>query len=749
MQLNADTADFGALAGIGMKRFGMDLVGVAIMRHNRLVLAACILVTVASAYLLANGLQFNGNVADVLKADTPDYRKLSDVERRFHPFSTDEILVVEAEDLGNPETFTALEDLVSELHLVSGVDAAVSIFTLPGEGNEAGPYLASGRAGRLSPAQRLDHLVRSQPLARDILSGDRTTTVIVLMIAQPVDGQSTGLSEAARDEILALTEAYSQDLHIQLAGIGEIHRSIEQALKRDQRSLTAVSTLLCVLLSLAVFRSWRGSIICGIPPMIGAVWFLGFTALTGMTIDTITTIIPTLLIVVGFSDSVHLYYSLTRARGRGLTGADAIRSAVGETAPACFLTSLTTAFACLGVGLTGSPTLNGFAVAGFAGMIIEFLAVILVLPVLAQLLGPGPEHPRVDRAYRFSALGRAAVGALDYRRSLVAIATGLLVFFWFAQFSLETGFRLSEHLQESGPLRQIELRLADKSLGSGQLFVVVWDADGQKGYQSEDTERLSLAAAAAFPQDVSDIAAGAFPSPAQIDRLKADNHPLLKRYVAQDGLSYLLPVPVTLSANSSEILAKADAIRNRLEEAGLGDQIDIVGLPLLSATEVPRMIGDLRSGFYVALGLIASVLLYSTGSVLLGLLSLVPNLIPILGVEAWLWISGQQLSMTAAVALTIAFGIAVDNSIHFLNRYQRSRLEGDADAVAVAIRDTVSPMTASTLLLAVGLSVTQASSLPTVAVFGQMVAAALVLALFANLFVMPAFLVRGSDRQIR
>ncbi|MBL4645993.1 MAG: MMPL family transporter, partial [Rhizobiales bacterium] len=178
---------------------------------------------------------------------------------------------------------------------------------------------------------------------------------------------------------------------------------------------------------------------------------------------------------------------------------------------------------------------------------------------------------------------------------------------------------------------------------------------------------------------------------------------------------------------------------DNLNAAGFGGKFEIAGMSLLSAVEVPQMIKDLQLGFYAALGLVMLVLMVATGSIALGLLSLIPNLIPILGVETWLYISGQQLTMTAAVALTIAFGIAVDDTIHFLNSYQQARARDPSTSIAIAIREVVSPITTSTLLLVGGLIVTQISALPSVAIFGQLVAASLVLALFASIFLLPAF----------
>ena len=730
-----------------MKNFGIGKIGAIVVNQVTIATTVCIAITAVAAIGIFSGLKFNGDVADLLKVDTPGYRALQRVEKQFHPFSTDEIVVIESSGLNDPDTYRALEDFVSELNLVSGVEAVLSIFSLPGSGGLTEPYLSSETAGLLSPEQRLMRLVELQPLADTMLSEDLSTTLVILMIAQePGDGQ-TVLSTEGRVEIDEIVGEYAPGLTITIGGMGEVHRSIEEALRKDQRSLATYSTLLCVLLSLLVFRSWRGALICAIPPVTGALWFFGFAAFARITIDPITTIIPTLLIVVGFADSVHLYFSFLRSRRNEPSLAKAVRNTVQQTGPACFLTSLTTAIACLGIGLAGSEALGNFAVGGFFGMAIQFLAVILLFPLLALWLSP--EKPAPDRRpeARFGLVAKAATRLLDHGWPVIVVSIMVFAGLLYTQSQLKIGFRLSEHLQAESSLRKLEIRLSEKSLGSGQLFVVIGDADGKKGVTEEDIANLNRIGEAVYAGSATDTRSAMFPSIEQINRLSQEGHALLKRYVSQDGLSYLLPVAIDPSLLSGEIVEEARMISDRVRSAGIETTFEIVGLPLLSATEVPNMIADLRLGFYVALTLVVFLLVFATGSLRLGLISLIPNLIPILGVEGALFVTSQQLTMTAAVALTVAFGIAVDNSIHLLNRYQFKRTAQPQSGIDEAVMDVASPITATTVLLIAGLLVTQISSLPTVATFGQLVCAALLLALFSSLFLLPAFVEPGKRRK--
>ncbi len=728
-----------------MKQFGIGRLGGVIVDRARLFAILAVALTAAALVAIPGGLVFNGDVTDLLRVDTPGYRDLERMEKDFHPFSTDEVIVVESAGFGDPAAFDALAELVAEMQLATGVEAAVSIFSLPVHGSTV-PYLASPEAGALPPGERLGNLLAGQFLAADLLSKDLTTTLVVLAVAQDGDTLKTGLDDEGRKEIEDAAARHAPALSVSFAGMKEIHRTIEEGLRRDQRLLAGASTLLCVLIALLIFRSWRGALICAVPPVTGAIWFFGFAAIAGIAIDPVTAIIPTLIIVVGFADSVHLYFTYLRVRPQSADVADAARRTMAETGPACFLTSLTTAVSCLGVGAAGSATLNAFAVGGFFGLILQFSAALLCFPLLLVALERGTHRARVPDGAAFALVARGAAGLLGFGRTVLLLSIAAFVALAYAHSRLPVGFQLSEHLRSDGDLAKLQERISAKGLGSAYVYLIVPDTDGVRGLSPADVAVFERIGAALFAERFGAAGGVPFLNAEQLDRLAAEDPALLKRFVAADGLRYLLPIPLDPTLPSEDIERECEKIVERIQAAGLPGTFEIVGIPLLSAREVPAMIRDLQLGFLVALLLVVLILVYATGSLRLGLLSLVPNLIPILGVEAVLYLSSEPLTMTAAVALTIAFGIAVDNSIHLLSRYQQGSAADSSSRLRQAITEIAAPIASTTILLVVGLSVTQVSTLPAVATFGQLVSAALILAMATSLFLLPAFIAPFNRR---
>jgi len=129
------------------------------------------------------------------------------------------------------------------------------------------------------------------------------------------------------------------------------------------------------------------------------------------------------------------------------------------------------------------------------------------------------------------------------------------------------------------------------------------------------------------------------------------------------------------------------------------------------------------------------------------LASVVPNLFPILGTEAYLYLAGSGLQLVTVIALTIAFAIAVDDTVHFLSHYLHARRQegrDHLDAVKHTLDRIGGAIIATTIILCAGTAIVMTSALPQVALFGSLFVITLGLALLGDLFILPALLVAGG-----
>lgn len=717
---------------------GLGLVGRFTTSRPVLVLVACAAITLASLYAMVALTQFSGDVTESLRSESPNYTLFRELEREFHAFSTDETLLIEADDLGEAGTYQALSAMLLDLQFVEGLDAAVSIFSLPSPDDTSAFFLDQPDIADRPPAERLDRLLAENAVAPSILAADRTMTLVALMLGGEAGDGLTGLTPDLRAEIEGIAASYAPAITLRFVGMPEAQRTVAEALKADQLNLGIAGALVSMAVAFLIFRSWRGALICSAPAVVSVAWYFGLLALLDIDVDFLTTIVPTMVMVLAFADAVHIHFAVMRARRTMPDIRDAVIEGVRRAGPACAMTSLTTAAAFVGIGIGAAATMSKLAIAGSAGVMLGLVAVLVLQPVLTMLLGGAarPAEEREPAPLRWPAMAGQFVLARAWW--MFALSIAVFAFFVYAHFQVRVEFRIADYLVEDGPLRQAEERIREKLPGTGQLYVMVDDADGAEGLAAVDRQRLNAVLEIVRAEDVAQ-SRGTYLLPDTLEGVAdRDATPLLRRFVSRDGLHYLIPAPVPVTERSSLIAERADRIEQELVEAGLGEATQLAGLSLLAAREAPRIVEQLRSGLVFAIAGVFAILTLFVGSVRLALTMVVPGLLPILGIEAWHLLRSEDLNMTAAVALTVAFGISVDNLIHLISRYHQARAAGSDHPLTEALQLVGPPIAATTALLVAGLLVTQFSQLPTIASFGALVIVALLLAFLVSILVMPS-----------
>lgn len=687
-----------------------------------------VLALTALAAWSAMGLRMQGDLSQVLKGTSEAYQTFEEFQTTFGYVGGDAILAVEAADLAQQDSFAAFEDLLIELQLTPGVAGLVSIYSLPDPDAPDTPFLRRGGIAELPAADRLDALLAEVPLAADMLSADRALTLVTVI---PDPQTDAALRAEALSEALATAGA---DLSVSRVGLSQLHLGVQQALKRDQLRLTPLSMALCAALALLLFRSGRAALICTVPPVVALTWTLGLQAAAGIEVDPLVATVPTLILVLGFADAVHLHHAVGTA-GRERSLPEAIDHALREIWPALVLTSLTTALAFLSLLFVGSPTLSTVALVGSVGLTLVVVAVVAVMPPLTRLMLSAPPDPA---RLALPGIGRAAQALLA--RPVPVTVAGLALFALLIGLSTQTrpGYDMAHHIPRGSDFAEALDRVEARLPGSDRLHVVVTAADPAPGLQAEDRARLDA---------VGRVLYGEAP---QIPEAVDPDNPLTSRFLAADGSAFALPVAAPLDTGGNGTEAAARALTDRLQAAGLGDVAHVTGYSLMSFAEIERLVIELRIAFYIAVGIVALLAAVLMGSVRLALASLVPNLIPILGVEGWLVVTGTSLTMTGAIALTVAFGIAVDDTIHLLNRLRvERRTKPPGAAIAAALTVVAPPVVMTSLILVVGFSVSALSLLPSIVIFAKLTASAVALACVANLFLFPSLLVWASPKETR
>lgn len=649
-------------------------------------LATLLLTVVALAGLPR--LDVTSDLMRALDAEAPAVQAYAAFTTRFDR-PRDEVLLVQSADFANPSLLSQLEELVFELQFLDGVAAVGSILSVPAMDGSA-PAIGASDAPL---SQTLTDMRATSPLARVLMSADHTATVVTLT----PDG-----TIATQDLVatIAGSGAYSPDLTVLPIGLTAMERSVEKGLLFDQQILTPLAGLVSLIATWVLFWSWRAALVCTVPALLGLIWYVGALGWLRVPIDPFIGLVPTVILVLGLADAVHVYFSVSDARRGGASPDASVTMGLRRVFVAVALTSGTTAMAFFSLGILGSSVLDTLAWVGMLGMTLAFGALWLSVPVIYRVVRPdtGRAPPR------FNWFEKTADWLRGRPKRVMIVTLVLFAVALAGKLQTDAGFTFDENVPRKGPVRDGFERMAEAGLAQDALFVVAPEGN------------------AAIPQILYNA------------NLGPDSG------ISGTGAPRAYPLPIALGAgNGADVIAKSAEVTAQLAQAGVSD-VQVQAFSLLISSEVPRVIGDLRLSFYLSVAIVAGLIAWALRSTRLALISLIPNLLPIFLVEALLFTQGIPLTVAGAVAMILAFGIAVDDSAHLLNAYGQARDQGHEDPVGRALERKVRPMTLTAILLLAGFALSSFSAMPSISNFGLLIACSLTMALATNIFLLPSLL---------
>ncbi len=755
--------------------FGVERLGLVTLRHPRWAAVIAILATLLLGFLAAR-LPFESSIRDIFRSDGADYALLREVVTAY-PANEYDVLVVASGAIFRRDTLEKLRAFHLDATLVDGVSAVLSPFSAVYPPDAQG-HIASVVPADLADVKDLDALrlaLLRQPLVRDkLLSDDGTLALFVVSLAPDVGASGDLDLETVRRRtadlrLLAKEDLEGAGLELHYSGMPLIRLGIVDALKRDQEVFRIAGFLLGTILTWLFFRRLRYVVIVAVPVLAAVVWQLGSMALLGQSVNVLTAVVPTLVMVLTFSDGLHLLFAAQRAQAAGKPAHVAVEESIRAVGPAAALTSMTTMLALLTLGLTPHPFIAGFGLAGALGSVIAFLAVILLFPPLAFFvlrLSKGPVV-RLDggavggiSAGLSAASARLALGRPATVAGLAVVATLGCGALYAAN---EPHYTYRENLPAGSDvlsgIAEIDARLG----GSGvvHLYLTFMEGDDVLAPKSRAAIADAQAVLAADPlihtvwslTDVEDWYRADAAASGEMERFLSQNRDrFARRVIGADGRSALVTgyFPNVDAAVLLPALERIDRalgpVRTNHPDVGIA----VTGFDAVAARASTDMIDQLSVSLVAAVAVIVVVIGLALRSWRAALVGLLPNVLPILVGGAFVYVAGFGLQFTSVIAFTISFGIAVDGTIHMFNRYRLERRK--RRDVVESLRETlmtVGPVIiVSTIVLVLGLGTTVTSLLPTVRVYGIVSVLVLLAALVADLLVLPALLLLASHRRL-
>lgn len=744
--------------GLGIERLGFLSV------WYPFVMLAVVAALSVAAVLGVMRLQVDDSLSQLFRSDSEEYRQFEEVSKRFPSAEFDVLVVVEG-DVLDRASLIGIRELVTDLQLVDGSRGIISLFSArqPPEGGSLPEPLFPNELPEGEEYQRLVERVMANEIIRGkLLSEDGTLALIVLSLEPDIVN-----SEGLRDTIGEIRELIEFDLEgtsVQgrLSGVPVMQLEIRNAVERDRFIYNVLGFVAGCVIAILFFRRVSFMLMAAAPPLIGILWALGFLGWLDFQLNMFLNVMTPLIMVLGFSDSMQLTFAVRDRLLAGKSKYEAMRETILVVGPACVLTSFAAGFSFVVLLFSDSSLIRSFGAAGALSSAIAFLAVITVMPLLAMLLvrKEAKFAARVAGTDRAVNVLRALCGGIarhmvrhpvPYSLASVVVVLGLT----FLYASLDPRYRLADQVPDREQAVAASQSLDEKLTGANPIDILIEFPAGKGLY---DPETLSAIAAV---HSIVETQAGVG-NVWSVESLRrwlaekagADDVATLKSYV--DVLPVFLTrrfvdaeqravivsgrIPDVDASQLLPVITKLETELAGLAEAHSGYRMSVTGLAAIAARNSASMIGKLSSGLTLEMAAIAVLLGLAFRSLFIALVAILPGLFPIVIAGAVLWWFGEGLQFASIVALTVAFGLALSATIHYLNRLQLEYREGEDPAEGV-VRPTVlvgPALILTTVVLACGLGVTILSDLPSLQLFGWLSAFTLLAALVGDLLILPA-----------
>ena len=732
--------------------FGLERIGLVVLKAPLIVGAAAVVLTVLAAATLPR-TSFDGRLIDIL-SENRAFQSYLEVKENFRDASHDAFLLVESPTLFTVDGMSDLRFLQIDLSLSQAAQSVYSIFSLGEIDFETGgfdPALPANFTSDLEVAEALAALTRDQAAARTLVALEANIAMIVVTLDAEINADNEIVADLARDLQQTLDEVTPPGFTVTMTGIPAIQVAVAGALQDDQWRMALIGMVIGTLIAFVVFRSLLAAIVCAAPAGIAVIWLLGVLNTFGIEINFLFIILPSLTLILALVDSIVLFFHWQSANAENGEMAKNLRSSILRVGPASAMTSITTALAFASLAYAQNPALQMLAWLGVVSVAIAFIAFIIVLPLgclaLSRLqVSAGRRRPS------FARLGNpAGRWALRARHARIAVALVIAAILGVIHFQVGSNFVMERYLPPESAITEYETRVGEEFGGTVPLFAIVPVPDGGTFHDPASRNLIATAAdvfASVLGNDSSLSLANVWDTvdpeetDAAIEALTTADPVILDRVLSHDQRLMLVTAQLPSVISGDETKRIVEALELEMAEAGIGDRVSLTGFPILSGIEIPGLVDELRVGLLIAIALAVTAIAIASGSIGLALASLVPNLLPVLSVEAVLWLMGYDHDLTSMIALTVAFGIGIDNAIHLINMYRVNRGDGRTpdEALSHAVRVVGPALMASTAILGVTYLSTQISEMPSISLLGQLIIATLIAALIANLVFLPSFI---------
>ena len=566
----------------------------------------------------------------------------------------------------------------------------------------------------------------------------------------------------------------SVDFEIYIAGMPSVTHFIKQSMIKDVRRFLLLSFVTIAILLFIMFRRVTGVVLPLLIVVLSLVSTIGLMAAFKTPIKLPTQILPSFILAVSVGYSVHILAMFYQSFLKSGSREEAIAYSIGHSGLAVVMTAATTAGGLFSFSTSEVAPIADLGIFAGTGVLLAMVYTIILLPALLAVIPVRTLKTRKDKSRDRTIerlLEKVGLIATGHPYKILVISTVIMVLSIVGAMKIHFSHDVLKWLPKENSSR-IATETIDKELRGSVNMAIIIDTGKENGlYDPGLLNRMEETAAYLETLEAGKVFAGKAWSLTTIlketNRALHENRqefyaiPQNRNLIAQELLLFensgsddmedftdsqfskaclMLKLPFLDIVAYTEFFEK---VNDYLREMYPDVKITVTGMSAIMFRTVNNATASMGKSYLYALGVITILMIILIGRVRIGLLSMIPNLAPIiatLGVMGWFAIPMNLFTMLVG---NIAIGLAVDDTIHFMHNFRRYFEEsGDAKAAVMeTLHTTGRAMLITSCVLSIGFFIFMFATMNNLIQFGFLTGLVIILALFADYFIAPALMV--------
>ncbi|UCD60091.1 MAG: MMPL family transporter [Flavobacteriaceae bacterium] len=755
-------------------------VGRIILRNRILILVAIASFTVFLGFQWKN-MQFSTSEANLLPDNHPLNIAYDNFLQKFGEEGNTIVFAIKDSLLYEVENFNRWNRLSKQLAAFPEVDYVVSVDNLKELIRDKKekqfilrPLIEQTPLNNIEVDSLTHYLFNNLPFYDNLLYNKETGTIRTLVYMDKDIVNTSVRKDFILKDLRTLISDFEKEtnMDVRVSGMPYIRTMNTQNIIDEIGIFIAAALIVTSLIFFFFFRSIRATLISMCVVLIGVMWAFGILGLLKYEITVLTALIPPLIIVIGIPNCIFLINKYQQEVKKHGNQALSLKRVISKIGNATLMTNVTTACGFATFIITDSKLLTEFGIVASINILCIFMLSILIIPIVYSFMYP-------PKSKHLKHLNKRWIDAFvnwmehivrEKRITIYSISLLALIVSIIGIYQIKISGNLVEDMPKNTGFYK-DIQFFDKEFNGIMPIEIVIDTERKKGVlkpvtlkkMNELGEMIEETPALSKPISVVNLVKyskqafySGIPKYYQLPtsqeynfimdvaRKSQGNEGLIENFVDSTGqvariTTFIKDVP------TEEMEEIEKSMLDEISKIFPADRFNVfvTGKALLFLKGTKYLVKNLVLSLSLAIGLIALFIAYLFRSFRMIVISLIPNLLPLAITAGVMGFVGVPIKPSTILVFSIAFGISVDDTIHFLAKYRQELIANHwriQKSVYAALRETGVSMFYTSIVLFFGFSVFTISSFGGTVALGALVSATLLFAMLANLILLPSLL---------